>query len=152
MKNLISPTIDSCAALHPLSQCAICEELGGEANRARVLVEPPVVERHDVLVLQSLQDSNFREDAVPLVFARPLEFVDDHLVPGDLRGDGGEEGAFAVASFWSHLDAELLVKGLVHALLRALADQLPLCWREKGHSHARNVSPRMHAPSPWCIC
>lgn len=81
---------------HSLPQSARGEQLRDEVDGEVFLVQPAVVEGHDVLVLQLLQHPDLCKQPLPLCW-RIGQVIHFDLVPG-------------------HLDALSLIKGLEHGL------------------------------------
>lgn len=52
-----------------LSQRARREHLCDEIHRIRLLIQPRIIERHDILVLQLLQHTNFCKQPVPAAYS-----------------------------------------------------------------------------------
>ena len=106
--------VDRALVLFPvLPQRARREELGDEVDGRGAVVEPAVVEGHDVAVLELLEHADLREEPVALGrAARRLadELRHADLVPGDLG-------------------ALFLVEGLVDRLEGAAAEDLVELWK-----------------------
>lgn len=79
-----------------LPQCARCEQFRYEVDGKVLLIQPGVIECHDVLVLELLEDPDLGKQALPFCW-RVRKIIDFDLIPSDL-------------------DALSLIKGFEHSL------------------------------------
>jgi len=90
-----------------LAERSIREKLCDEANVLIVVVVPPIVQRHHILMLQGFQHADLAKDSCPVL-------------------GGGERHLLYWDFVPRHLNATSLVERLVHSLLRALPNQTAL--------------------------
>lgn len=98
-QQIISNVCSCCLLLDLLSQCARCEQLGYEVDREVLLIQPGVVERHDVLVLQLLEDPDLGKQTLTFCWG-VCKVIHFDLIP-------------------CNLDALSLIKGLENSFERS---------------------------------